>query len=74
MSARSAAADFGDEDDFAVGAQGHEIGVLGDHTVDRQRHAFVDLMALARGGVELENQPANGIRFSVTPALNRRAV
>ena len=36
----SAAADFGDQIDFAVGVERDEVGVLEDLTVDRHRHAF----------------------------------
>ena len=42
--ARSAAADFGDQVDFAVGVERGEVGVLVDLAVDRHRHAFVDLV------------------------------
>jgi hypothetical protein len=40
LTARSAAADFGDEVDFALGVERDEVGVLVDLAVDRHRHSF----------------------------------
>jgi hypothetical protein len=45
--AGSAAADFGDQVDLALGFQRNEVGVLEDFAVDRHRHAFLDLAAEA---------------------------
>jgi GNAT superfamily N-acetyltransferase len=47
QASRSAPADFGDQVDFAVGAEQGEVGILVDLAVDRQHHAFVDLVAEA---------------------------
>src|SRR5215813_5285763 len=43
----SAAADFRDQVDLAVGAQRREVGVLEDLAVDRHRHTLLDLPAEA---------------------------
>jgi hypothetical protein len=62
---RSAAADLGDQIDFAVGAQRREVGVLEDLAVDRQRHAFADLVPQARkAAVELEDE-ADRVRLDL---------
>jgi hypothetical protein len=60
----SAAADFGDQVDFAVGVERCEVGVMVDLAVDCQSHAFVDLMPQAgEAAVELEDQTADIVRI-----------
>jgi hypothetical protein len=67
----SAAADFGDQIDFAVGVERDEVGVLEDLTVDRHRHAFVDLAA-ETGKAAVERKLFASTSSSVTPPVNRR--
>jgi hypothetical protein len=73
--ASSAAADLGDQDDLALGLERGEIGVLIDLTVDRYRHAFVDLVTEAwEAAVELEDQAADRVRLDLEfgqPAAER---
>src|SRR3984893_13439882 len=60
----SAAADFGDQVDFAVGVERDEVGVLEDLAVDRHRHAFVDLAAeTGKAAVELQYHAAEIVRL-----------
>src|SRR5436190_14604841 len=55
--AGSAAADFGDQVDLALGFQRDEVGVLEDFAVDRHRHTPLDLAAEAGvPAVELEHR------------------
>src|SRR5271170_1134403 len=62
----SAAADLGDQVDFAVGVERGEIGVLKDLAVDRHRHAFLDLMAEAGiAAFELKNKATKVVRLHV---------
>src|SRR5204863_75484 len=64
LSPSSAAADFGNQVDFALGVERGEIGVLEDLAVDRDRHALVDLAAEAgEAAVELKNHPAEIVRL-----------
>jgi hypothetical protein len=66
IDAGSAAADFGDQVDFAVGVERREVGVLEDLAVDYQSDAFVDLMPQAgEAAVELEDQTADIVRIDL---------
>src|SRR5438105_2322216 len=61
---KSAAANFGDEDDLAVWIEWREVGVLKDFAVDRHRHALLDLAAEAgEAAVELQNHAAEIVRL-----------
>jgi hypothetical protein len=44
----AAAADLWDQDDFALGLELHQVGVLKDLAVDRHRHTLLDLAAEAQ--------------------------
>src|ERR1700730_17212509 len=64
LSPGSAAADFGDQIDFAVGIERDEVGVLEDLTVDRHRHALVDLAAeTGEAAIEFQDHPAEIVRL-----------
>jgi hypothetical protein len=55
----SAAVDFGDQVDLALGVERGGTGVLEDFAVDRHRHALLDLAAEAgEPPIELQNHPA----------------
>src|SRR5580704_1710997 len=61
---RSAAADFGNQVDFAVGIERGEVGVLKDFAVDRDCHALLDLSPEAgEASVELKDHPAEIVRL-----------
>jgi hypothetical protein len=63
-SAALATTDLGDQDDLALGLKRGEIGVLIDLTVDRQRHALVDLVPqVGKAAIELEDQAADNVRL-----------
>src|SRR6516225_2141212 len=60
----SAAADFGDQINLALGLELSQIGVLKDLAVDRRGYALVDLAAEAgEAAVELQNHSAEGVRL-----------
>src|SRR5437763_3932123 len=68
--AGSAAADFGDQVDFALGVERGEIGVLEDFAVDRHRHALLDLAAeTGVATVELQHHAAEIIRLHLELGL-----
>ena len=73
----SAAADFRDQHDLAVGVERRLLGVLVDFAVDRDRHPLVDLVPEpGKAAVELGDHAAHRVRLDLElglPPVNRRA-